>query len=111
MAALKGGKRYGGRAKGTPNKKTQTLMELCEQKGINPFEGLIDLALSTLDDGLRFQCHKELCQYLYPKRKALEVSGSMDLELIKRAQEVQALPDVELNRQIVLEAERIKKKK
>jgi hypothetical protein len=32
------------------------------------------------DEALRVQCHKEVAQYIYPKRKAVEVNGGEDSE-------------------------------
>ncbi len=75
MAKLRGGAKTGGRQKGTPNKKTEGLLEICERKGISPFEAMVDLALSASDDAVKFGVLKELCTYLYPKRKAVELSG------------------------------------
>jgi hypothetical protein len=65
-----------GRKKGTPNKKTEALEEICARHGLNPFEGMVKLALEADDINIRFNSLKEICQYLYPKRKALEVSSS-----------------------------------
>lgn len=84
-----------GRRKGTPNRKTQLLMEICEAKGISPFEGLLELCVHP-DVHIRLGALREACQYLYPKRKAIEISGEMDMKLIERVRELDALPDVEL---------------
>lgn len=62
-----------GRVKGTPNRKTQTLQEMCEKRGIEPFEALIEIAKTALDDGLKFKAVSELCSYVYPKPKAVSV--------------------------------------
>lgn len=67
-----------GRKKGTLNRQTVALEEICEKHKINPFEAMIKLALTTDKDELRFNALKELCQYLYPKRKAVEVSNSSE---------------------------------
>jgi hypothetical protein len=77
----KGHKKLGGRKAGTPNKATQSLMDKCEAKGLDVFEALIDVA----QDGAknfewRFAALKELAQYLYPKRKAIEVSTPSAVE-------------------------------
>lgn len=73
MAAPKGHARYGGRQKGTLNKATADLFEICQKHKVNVFEGLIMLCKSA-DGSVRFSALKECAQYLYPKRKALEVS-------------------------------------
>lgn len=67
-----------GRRKGTPNKKTQVLSEICEQEGIDPFRALLNMAAKNSDDQIRLGALKEICQYLYPKRKALEHSGAIE---------------------------------
>jgi len=81
MAAKVGHPKYGGRKKGSKNKKTEELFEICARKKLTPFEALIDLALSTDDEGIKLGALKELCQYLYPKRKAVEVSSPEDSAL------------------------------
>lgn len=60
-----------GRKKGTPNKNTQTLLEKCEEKGVDVFCGLLELAKHQ-DDSIRFSALKEVAQYLFPKRKHVE---------------------------------------
>lgn len=80
MPAPKGHPRYGGRQKGTLNKNTRDLFALCDQQGINPFEAL--LKFSTHEDpSIAMNALKEVCQYLYPKRKSLEHSGEIDRRL------------------------------
>lgn len=64
-----------GRKKGTPNKKTLALEEVCAKHNCHPFEGMVILSQTTFDESIKLGCLKELCSYLYPKRKALELSG------------------------------------
>lgn len=75
----KKGERRGGREKGTKNKRTvlfETVREACERKGYSPAETLIEIASNKKNDsGVRGRAAAELCSYLYPKRKAVEVSG------------------------------------
>lgn len=78
MAGL-GRPKTGGRKAGVPNKPTEGLHEICARLGLNPFEQMVQIAATTDDAILRFNVLKELCQYLYPKRKAIEVSGSIDV--------------------------------
>jgi hypothetical protein len=66
-----------GRRKGTPNKRTVLIDELLAQHQFNPVERMI--ALCNQDDlplDLQVQILKELAQYVHPKRKAIEHSGS-----------------------------------
>ena len=72
-----------GRKPGTPNKKTQTLMEICDQEGLDPFRALLKLAKTAEKEEIALGALKELCQYLYPKRKALEIANSDDAPAFK----------------------------
>ena len=74
MGRPTGHKKAGGRKKGTPNKKTEALMEICARKKLNLFEALLELCQDA-DKQIRLAAIKEACQYIYPKRKALEVSS------------------------------------
>lgn len=67
-----------GRKKGTPNKKTQDLMDKCEARGVDVFDLMLEYVIHPCPMELRFSALKELCQYLYPKRKALEHSGQIE---------------------------------
>ncbi len=68
------GRKTGGREKGTPNKKTQALIEKLDALGCDPVEGMANIAM---DEGnppeLRGRMYAELAQYLYPKRRATEI--------------------------------------
>lgn len=80
-----------GRKTGTPNKRDVQMLESLERLGCNPFEflalviteKLIDkdgtLVPVTLDQ--RMVAAKELCPYLLPKQKALEVSGALTVNV------------------------------
>ena len=70
------GKKYGGRKKGTPNKKTLDVVEKLKSLNCDPIEGLARIALDSEEESLRLQANKELAQYIAPKRKAVEVTGS-----------------------------------
>lgn len=64
-----------GRVKGTPNKKTQSLLDMCAERNYDPVLAMIDIAQDeNADPAMRLQAHKEVAQYVYPKRKALEHS-------------------------------------
>lgn len=71
------GLKTGGRVAGTPNKRTQDLQDRLEALGVDPVMGL---ALIAKDESapleLRARVQMELMAYLYPKRKALDVSSS-----------------------------------
>jgi len=70
-----------GRKKGTPNKLTQSIMDVCNEMGFDPARGMIEIAMSGETPELQFQARKELLKYLYPQRKAVEHSGTIDTGL------------------------------
>jgi hypothetical protein len=72
----KTGERRGGRQKGTPNKATLAVTEKLAALGCDPIKQMGQIALDErVEVGLRVQVLKELCQYVAPKRKAMEVTG------------------------------------
>lgn len=87
--------RKGGRAVGTPNKRTSDLLDIANRLDCNPFEVLILFAKGdyaalgyeekerivtkdsivekyTITPELRQRSAKDACEYLHPKRKAVE---------------------------------------
>lgn len=96
----KSGNKTGGRQKGTANKKTQQLEDLAKKLNVDPFEIMLNFAKGdyaalgyekervvgytkhgdpikeeSIPPKLRQDSAKEVCGYLYPKRKAIEHSG------------------------------------
>ena len=68
----------GGRVKGTPNKKTQEVIDRLKELNCDPIEGMAKIAQTALESddlALAGQMYKELAQYIAPKRKAIEVTG------------------------------------
>lgn len=63
-----------GRQKGTPNRKTLSLIERCEDYGYDSFEEMIKAAMEETEPKERFRMASEIAQYIYPKRKAIEHS-------------------------------------
>lgn len=101
MPKKAGTPKTGGRKKGTPNTKTLSVQAIAEKLGVCPIEILFQIATNDwdalgYDDGTVTRCGaggvtydedviqldhrlhaaKELAQYLYPKRKALELSNN-----------------------------------
>jgi hypothetical protein len=72
-----GHKKVGGRKKGSSNKITGTLLERCEVAKIDPWDEMLKIA-SDASSPNHFQALKELLQYLYPKRRAVENSSPED---------------------------------
>lgn len=89
-----------GRKKGTPNKRTLALKERMAELGCDPIEFMakivngdmiLPVVLGVYEGApiiedmapsyeIRVSCAKELAMYLYPKRKAIEVSNALDGE-------------------------------
>ncbi len=69
MPRPRGLPKTGGRAKGTPNKRTQSVMERLEALGCDPIAGMAKIAMNTKNRiELRGQMYKELAQYVAAKR-------------------------------------------
>jgi len=79
MARAKGAPKTGGRKKGTPNKKTPNkktlvLSEIFDNLNFDVIQRLHDL-FPYLKEEKQAQVLLELMSYLYPKRKAIELTG------------------------------------
>ncbi len=67
------GHKTGGRAPGTPNKRTQEAAQILEELGCNPIRGMAEIAMSESHPvELRARMFMELAHYVYPKRKAVD---------------------------------------
>ncbi len=78
------GVRYGGRAKGTPNKTSLEIADKLAALGCDPLEGMAQLAQDPKTPiEVRGRMLSELAQYVAPKRKAIEHSGQIMIEPIK----------------------------
>lgn len=84
----KGLPKTGGRVKGTPNRQTLSIEQKCIERNCDPISVFIDMVLST-DKSDRYMGAKELSQYLYPKRKSIELSLK-DISTEELAAEVEA---------------------
>ena len=72
----KTGERRAGRCKGTPNKKTMAVGEVLGELGLDPIKQMGQIAMDEhIEVSIRVQVLKELCQYIAPKRKAVEITG------------------------------------
>ena len=96
MSFKPGHKKIGGRAKGVPNKFTRSVMEICQEMNFDPVQGLIELARCAEDEGNRVTAHKELMKYIYPQRKAVEHSGSIDTGLQQMIESLEGKTEDEL---------------
>lgn len=102
------GIKSGGRIKGTPNKDSAPVTAVAARLGIDPFEVLLRFAMGdwknlgyeteqyissanengtfykwTIDPAVRMKAAAEASQYLYPKKKALELSADSENAGIK----------------------------
>jgi hypothetical protein len=72
--SMASGRKTGGRTKGTPNKKTEELVQRLADIGCDPVEGMAVIAMDEANPPeLRGRMYAELAQYLYPKRRATEI--------------------------------------
>lgn len=133
MAAPKGHKRYGGRAKGTPNAGTLPLEAKAKELGIDPFEVLLHFAKGdwralgyaqeqapssysehgtvykyTIDPAVRSKAAQEACHYLYSKRQAISVDVNEDPEMIEAVKSFAVLSKEELLAVIAQEMRKLK---
>lgn len=80
----------GGRRKGSPNKRTVLLIEKAAYLKVDPFEILLLVAkgdwqglgyeFNPITLGDRLAAATQACQYLYPKRKAIDVIQKTNIE-------------------------------
>ena len=71
------GIRTGGRKPGVPNKRTVELAERLDALGLDPVLGLAKIAEDpTASLELRAKVLADLMSYMYPRRKALDVSAA-----------------------------------
>ena len=69
------GYKTGGRQKGTPNKKTREFQEILGD--YNPLEALLKIIQNEETPlEIRNKINLDLLAYMYPKRKAIEVSSA-----------------------------------
>src|SRR2546422_170246 len=70
------GHKTGGRRAGTPNKKTREVTELLRSLDCDPIEGMVRIAQEEKHSPeLRGRIYSELAQYMYPKRRSVEMSA------------------------------------
>lgn len=80
MARKPGTPKTGGRQKGTPNKPKQALLETIQAKypDYHPVIAMAEIANDpNKPDDMRFMAHKEIAQYIEPKRKAVEMDANI----------------------------------
>ena len=98
-AGAKPGERRGGRKKGIPNKDKRELIDMIQERfpGYHPVLAMAEIANDLDNDKkLRFDATKEVAQYVVPKRKAVEVSGNLDLAIVP-SEELERLKQIAKN--------------
>ncbi len=64
------------RTSGTPNRKTQAVIDRLDALGCDPIEGMARIAMDEkVEMSIRAQMYKELAQYVASKRKAVEIQA------------------------------------
>ena len=67
----------------TPKRKTREIGELLESLGHSPIEAMVQIATDPeASRELRGRMNAELAQYVYPKRKAVEVAADQGAPLV-----------------------------
>ena len=70
------GAKYGGRAKGTPNKATAAKAEAIAASGLTPLDYLLSVVRDeTIERTMRIDASKAAAPYVHPKLANIELSG------------------------------------
>jgi hypothetical protein len=82
MSRPEGLPKTGGRARGTPNRKTLEVTAKLYRLGCDPILGLAEIAMSP-DSApeLRVRCYAELAGHIHAKRRAVELASEDDREI------------------------------
>jgi hypothetical protein len=92
------GFKTGGRAAGTPNRRTMEVLERLEQIGCDPIEGLARIAMDAANSvEIRLRAYSELAPYVVAKRKAVDMRVE-DADSMRR--ETRTYTDQELHQWI-----------
>lgn len=84
MSKVEQSRKTGGRAKGTPNKRTLDIQQRLDELKCDPIEGMARLAQDeNASPELRGRMFSELAQYVAPKRKAVDLSGTLAAQPIR----------------------------
>lgn len=77
MAKLKGSPKTGGRKKGTPNRLTQDVIARLQDLDFSPIDELVGMYREpSTPPNEKIAIARDIAQYVYPKRKAVEHSGT-----------------------------------
>lgn len=79
MPAPKGHPRYGGRKKGTPNKRSLAALEIFEANDFDPVQKLIDIYNATDDESIRLSASTALLPYRHSK-PTTQITGEIEVK-------------------------------
>lgn len=79
MPAPKGHERYGGRIKGTPNKKTKFVQDILDSQNFNLIEEILKNIKEVSNKADKAKLLLQLVPYCYPKLTSIVHSGDIDL--------------------------------
>lgn len=82
-----GHKQSKGRPKGVPNKPTQDLFEICAKHGVDVFEAMVMIVVNDPDPDKKFDKLEKIAKYLYPTRKAIDLSANEDTGFVLRIED------------------------
>ena len=94
----------GGREAGTPNKRTQEVIEKLEALSCDPIEGMAQIAQQARKENnlhLAGQMYKELAQYIAPKRKSVELATDYPKNSVEQMTDDELHAALEETRQLV----------
>lgn len=98
MAAPKGHPRYGGRTKGTLNKRTASVLEILNKNNFDVIQELIDLYRACKTSGepaqTALRCLEAVLPYVYPKVGAPDIN--IDVFMLQRIENLVSRPKQEL---------------
>lgn len=87
-----------GRRKGIPNKWTKPLFDICTEIGIDPFREMVIAASKITNYKEKVDACEKVCQYLHPKRKAIEHTANVDPAILEAAEALSSLSVEELKK-------------
>ena len=84
MPFKKGNNLGKGRINGSQNKDKLELIEMIQEKFPNyhPLKALAEIANGNGKDDLKLQAHKEICKYIAPQLKSIDISGTLKQDVI-----------------------------
>lgn len=84
MPTVEKSRKTGGRIAGTPNKRTLDIQQRLDDLKCDPIEGMATIAMNAENPPeLRGRMFSELAQYVAPKRKSVDLSGTLAVQPIR----------------------------